>query len=186
MSRRRRVVIVCLAGLAAAVIAHFAGAEAQTVSLILLATGLVLGELLVLRLEDGSAIPLSFSLLVVLASSFTFPQYAAVVLGAELISLVLRVSDRSTRSAPRDLRGAPRGRGSDVRRVSAHVARGRRTGDRCRGSRVAGGGGGRAGRCRRFVAAGVASRHVVLSARPARVAGGCVLGHVDGRRLSRC
>src|SRR3954471_4790698 len=95
MSRRRRVVLVSIAGLVAGVVAHFVDPDGSAAALIFLSTGLVLGELLVLRLEDGSAIPLSYAVLMVLASSFTLPQYACAVIGAELISAVLRVSDRS-------------------------------------------------------------------------------------------
>ncbi len=96
MNRRRRVALVCVAGLVAGTVAHFVDSAGNADALIFLAAGLVLGELLVLRLEDGSAVPLSFAVLIVLASSFTFPQYAVAVLGAELISLVLRITDRST------------------------------------------------------------------------------------------
>jgi hypothetical protein len=96
MSRRRRVAFVCVAGLIAGTVAHFIDSAGSAGALCFLAAGLVLGELLVLRLEDGSAVPLSFAVLIVLASSFTFPQYALAVLGAELISLVLRITDRSS------------------------------------------------------------------------------------------
>ena len=95
MSRRRRVVFVCLAGLVAAGVAQLADPGGPAAALCLLAAGLVLGELLVLRLEDGSAIPLSYAVLVVLASSFDLPQYAAAVLGAELVCILLRITERS-------------------------------------------------------------------------------------------
>jgi hypothetical protein len=94
MSRRRRVVFVCIAGLVAGTVAHFVDPGGEASALCLLAAGVVLGELLVLRLEDGSAIPLSYAVLIVLASSFDLPQYAVAVVGAEVIALVLRVSDR--------------------------------------------------------------------------------------------
>jgi hypothetical protein len=95
MSRRRRVAFVCIAGLIAGTVVHFADPSSDADAVCFLAAGLVLGELLVLRLEDRSAVPLSFAVLIVLASSFSFPEYAYAVLGAELISLVLRISDRS-------------------------------------------------------------------------------------------
>src|SRR4051812_35970562 len=95
MSRRRRVAFVCLAGLVAGTIAHFVDPSSDADALCFLAAGLVLGELLVLRLEDGSGVPLSFAVLIVLASSFSFGEYALAVIGAELISLVLRITDRT-------------------------------------------------------------------------------------------
>ncbi len=95
MNRRRRVALVCVAGLIAGTVAHFIDSAGNADALCFLAAGLVLGELLVLRLEDGSAVPLSFAVLIVLASSFPFPQYALAVVGAELISLILRITDRS-------------------------------------------------------------------------------------------
>jgi hypothetical protein len=87
---------VCIAGLVAAGIAQLVDPGGPATPLCLLAAGLVLGELLVLRLEDGSAIPLSYAVLVVLASSFDLPQYAAAVLGAELISILLRITEKSS------------------------------------------------------------------------------------------
>ena len=96
MTRRRRVSFVVTAGLVAGIVAHFVAPDGAASALCFLATGLVLGELLVLRLEDGSALPLSYAVLIVLASSFTFPEYAYAVLGAELISMVLRIPDQSS------------------------------------------------------------------------------------------
>jgi hypothetical protein len=95
MSRRRRIAIVVIAGVVAAVVAQLVAPDSGAAALCLLSTGLVLGELLVLRLEDGSAIPLSYSVLVVLASSFSFREYVCAVLGAALIGVVLRITDRS-------------------------------------------------------------------------------------------
>ncbi len=95
MSRRHRIAFVMAAGLAASATAYLVAPDAPASALCFLATGLVLGELLVLRLEDGSAVPLSYAVLIVLASSFTFPQYAFAVLAAELVSIVLRMSERS-------------------------------------------------------------------------------------------
>ena len=77
MTRRRRVTLVCVLGLVAGTIAHVADSGGKTDVLTVLAAGLVLGELLALRLEDGSALPLSYAVLVVLASSFRL-RYAAV------------------------------------------------------------------------------------------------------------
>jgi hypothetical protein len=96
MSRRRRIGLVVIAGLLAGLIAHFVSPDSSAADLCFLATGLVLGELLVLRLEDNSALPLSYAVLIVLASSFTLPEYVAAVVGAEVIVVALRIVDSST------------------------------------------------------------------------------------------
>jgi hypothetical protein len=95
MNRRRHVVFVVIAGIVAGVVAHLVEPAGQADALAFLATGLVLGELLVLRLEDRSAVPLAYAVLVVLASSFSFPEFAAAVLGAEAIVALLRLTDRA-------------------------------------------------------------------------------------------
>lgn len=95
MSRRRRVVFVVLAGLVAGAIGHFAAPDSAIGALCFLGAGVVLGELLVLRLEDGSAIPLSYAVLMVLASSFSFAQFAITVVAAEVIALPIRDRERS-------------------------------------------------------------------------------------------
>ena len=94
MSLSRRMTFVVIAGLVAGTVAHFADPSGSTGALVLLAAGLVLGELLVLRLENGTAVPLSYAVLLVLASTFPAPRYAGAVAGAELISVLLRLSDR--------------------------------------------------------------------------------------------
>ena len=91
MTRRRRTAVVVVAGLVAAGIAQLADPSGKTGALVLLAAGLVLGELFVLRLENGTAVPLSYAVLLVIASSFAVPRYAAAVAGAELISAVAAV-----------------------------------------------------------------------------------------------
>jgi hypothetical protein len=95
MTRRRRVVLVCVLGLVAGTIAHLADSNGRADALTFLAAGLVLGELLALRLEDRGALPLSYAVLVVLASSFSVHEYLFAVLGAELVSILLRITDRS-------------------------------------------------------------------------------------------
>src|SRR5260370_752679 len=47
------------------------------------------------RVEDGSALPLSYAVLVVLASSFSLREYAIAVLAAQLVSILLRTTERS-------------------------------------------------------------------------------------------
>jgi hypothetical protein len=95
MSRRRRLILVCVLGLLAGAVAHVIDSGGSADALTFLAAGLVLGELLALRLEDRSALPLSYAVLVVLASSFSLREYAIAVLGAELVSILLRITERS-------------------------------------------------------------------------------------------
>ena len=95
MNRRRRVGLVCALGLVAGAVAHLVDPGGRADALTFLAAGLVLGELLILRLEDRGTLPLSYAVLVVLASSFGVREYAAAVLGAELVSILLRITDRS-------------------------------------------------------------------------------------------
>jgi hypothetical protein len=94
MSRRVRVAVVFATGMVAGVVARFAWPDTRADALCFLAAGIVLGELLVLRLEDSSALPLSYAVLIVLASSFTLQEYAITVLAAEVIAFVLRITDR--------------------------------------------------------------------------------------------
>jgi hypothetical protein len=56
--------------------------------LVLFATGIVLGELLVFTLADGSSLPLSYSVMLVVAASFGVRDAAAVFAGAELVAFV--------------------------------------------------------------------------------------------------
>jgi hypothetical protein len=95
VSLRRRFTLVAIAGLVAAAVAHVADPAGSSGALVLFASGLVIGEILVLRLESGTAVPLSYAVLLVVASSFSAPEFAVVVVGAELISAVLRLSHRS-------------------------------------------------------------------------------------------
>ena len=57
--------------------------------LALLAAGVVLGELFVLRLEDRSSVPLSFAVMIVLASSFALDEFAMPVIAAEIVAFLL-------------------------------------------------------------------------------------------------
>ncbi|HWS48280.1 MAG TPA: hypothetical protein VN636_20615, partial [Acidimicrobiia bacterium] len=83
-----------LAGLLAAGVAALVDRGGDTWVLCLFGMGVVLGEMLVFRLSDGSALPLSYAVFLVLASSAAVGQYAAVVAGAELIAFaVVRVRD---------------------------------------------------------------------------------------------
>ena len=95
MNRGRRVVLVCAFGLIAGAIAHVADPNGPSDALTFFAVGLVLGELLSLRLEDRSALPLSYAVLVVIAASFGWREFAIAVLGAEVVSISLRITDRN-------------------------------------------------------------------------------------------
>jgi hypothetical protein len=90
-------VLVAIAGLVAAALARSTDATGTTSALVFLTTCLVLGMLLVLRLENGTALPLSFAVFPVIASSFSVSRYASAVAGAELIFFVLRFSDHPAR-----------------------------------------------------------------------------------------
>jgi len=59
VSRRRQVTCVVLAGLLAAGVAALVDRGGDTWVLCLFGMGVVLGEMLVFRLSDGSALPLS-------------------------------------------------------------------------------------------------------------------------------
>ena len=95
MSRRARAGLVLALGVAAAVIAHLIDPDNTSDDLALLAAGIVMGELLVLRLEDGSAIPLSYAVMLVLASSFAADEFVIAVVVAELVALVVRPTEHS-------------------------------------------------------------------------------------------
>src|SRR5262245_43396436 len=93
MSRGRGIVIVMIAGLIAGLIAQFIDPSGTADEFCLFVAALVIGELLVLRLEDGSAIPLSYAVLILLASSVGLAEFGAAVVGAELIAMFLRPDD---------------------------------------------------------------------------------------------
>lgn len=98
MSGRARVAVVGALGVVAAAAAHVAD-QGTAAELALLAAGIVVGELLVLRLEDGSAVPLSFAVMIVVAASFEPNEYVVTVLAAELVAFLLRSSGRDRFSA---------------------------------------------------------------------------------------
>jgi hypothetical protein len=77
--------LVAALGAAAAAVAHVVHPHGPADDLALLAAALVVGELLVLRLEDRDAVPLSFAVLVVLAAAFDAGAYALTVLPALLV-----------------------------------------------------------------------------------------------------
>jgi hypothetical protein len=99
MSRRGRAGCIAALGAIAALIAFIFDRHNTSGDLALLATGVVLGELLVLRLEDRSAVPLSFAVMIVLASCFAADEYLIAVAGAELVAFF--VVPRNNEPTPR-------------------------------------------------------------------------------------
>jgi hypothetical protein len=95
LTTRRRILAVCGLGLLAVVIVNVVAPPGHADALTFLAVGLLLGELLALPLEDGGAVPLSYAVLVVLASSFNLRAYTVAVVAAELVSIIVRTTDRN-------------------------------------------------------------------------------------------
>lgn len=95
MRIRTRVPAVLVAGLLAAVAVHAADGPQAAVHACLLAAGLVAGELLVLRLEDGTGVPLSYAPLIAIAVGFEPDAALVIVCGAQLVAWLLRVDGRS-------------------------------------------------------------------------------------------
>jgi hypothetical protein len=93
----RRIALVVIAGAVAGGFARSTDATGTTSALVFLTTCIVLGMLLVLRLENETTLPLCFAVYPVVASSFSASRYAEAVAGAELIFLVLRFSDHPAR-----------------------------------------------------------------------------------------
>jgi hypothetical protein len=94
MSRAKRIAGITVVGAAVGLVAYVAvGSTAGAACLV--ATGVAIGELLVLRLEDRSEIPLSYAVFIVLASSFSLAQYAVAVVIAEIAAMMLRDGDRN-------------------------------------------------------------------------------------------
>jgi hypothetical protein len=85
VSRRARAGVLAGLGLIFALPAYALGHVAAA-DLALLAAGVVIGEILVLRLEDRSAVPLSYAVVMVLAAGFSFGEFAVTLVCAELIA----------------------------------------------------------------------------------------------------
>jgi hypothetical protein len=95
MRLRTRVAWVVIGSLVAAVTVRIAQPHSSAAGAVLLAAGVVLGELLVLRLPDGTGLPLSYAVLLVLVTGFAPLAAIALVVGAELVAIVVRVEPRS-------------------------------------------------------------------------------------------
>ena len=98
MRLRSRIALVVLGSIVAAATVHVAQPHSTAAGAVLLAAGVVLGELLVLRLDDGTGLPLSYSLLIVLVTCFAPLAAATLVVGAELVAVFVRVKPRSVSS----------------------------------------------------------------------------------------
>ena len=97
MRRRTRLLIVVAIGIVGAAIAGVSSSDVRAASLVLLAAGIVLGEILVLRLEDGTGVPLSYAVMLVLIRSFTLPVVMTTVVLAEAVAFFATVGQRSTK-----------------------------------------------------------------------------------------
>lgn len=97
LRRRARLGLVAAFGLLGGVIAGIADRDGRTGSLVLLGAGVVLGEILVMRLEDGSGVPLSYAVMLVLGASFPAASVIAVVVPAECVAFFVAGVQRSRR-----------------------------------------------------------------------------------------
>jgi hypothetical protein len=94
---RARLPLVVLAGAGAAAALRVAGGDPVAIHATLFAAALVAGELLVLRLEDGTGVPLSYAPMLVLTVGFAADDAAITILLAQLVALALRVDSRHPR-----------------------------------------------------------------------------------------
>jgi hypothetical protein len=81
-------------GVVAGLVAEAAGSH-EVAGWCFLGAAVVVGELLELRLDDGSGLPLSYAPVLVLAASTSTPEYFGVVVAAEVVAAALRVDLRS-------------------------------------------------------------------------------------------
>jgi hypothetical protein len=91
MRLRIRLAWVVVGSLVAAATVHAAQPHSTAGGAVLLAAGAVVGELLVLRLDDRTGLPLSYAVLIVLVACFAPLAAVALVSGAELVAFVVRV-----------------------------------------------------------------------------------------------
>jgi len=94
MRRRTRLLLVAAAGVVGATIAEVLGSDGGAGALVLLAAGVVLGEILVLRIEDGTGIPLSYSVMLVLIGSFDPPVAITTIALAEVVGFLATAGQR--------------------------------------------------------------------------------------------
>jgi hypothetical protein len=98
MSARDRVAAAVAGSILASVTVRIAQPHSTAAGAVLLGAGVDLGELLVLRLSDGTGLPLSYAVLVVIVTSFPPLAVVALVLGAELVAVVVRDEPRAPAS----------------------------------------------------------------------------------------
>jgi hypothetical protein len=93
---RARVAVVSAAGALAALVSIAATSDASDVPKVaLIAAGVVVGELLVLRLEDGTCLPLAYALALVAVRGVGLPNALMAVAIGEAIAIAVRTAPRS-------------------------------------------------------------------------------------------
>jgi len=92
------VIAVAGTGVALALVAAFAEVGRAVPDLIILGTGLVIGELFELRPAGRAPLPLSFAMVVVLVRAANVEQFIAIVLCSFLVGVILRTEPVGVRS----------------------------------------------------------------------------------------
>jgi hypothetical protein len=92
---RHRVAWAVVGALVASITVRIAQPHSTAAGAVLLGAGVVLGELLVLRLDDGTGLPLAYAMVLVVVTCFEPLAATALVVGAELVAVVVRVEPRS-------------------------------------------------------------------------------------------
>ena len=85
-----RITAVVVAGVLAAGAAHLLTHNGVAVSLVLLAAGVVVGELLEIQPPGGPPLPLSYAVVLVVVALASAPAFAATILVAEGVAAVVR------------------------------------------------------------------------------------------------
>ena len=186
MRLRTRIALVVFGSIVAATTVHIAQPHSTAGGAVLLAAGAVLGELLVLRLDDGTGLPLSYSVLIVLVTCFDPLAAVALVVGAELVAVVVRVEPRPLLFARVGRHPTGAGRGGRPGYLPRRPARIRGQSAPRRGARRTGGHGGRGAGRRRVAPAGRTFAQRARGARHRRVDRAGIVRRADVDRLRRC
>lgn len=88
-----RVALLAALGLSIALVATIVGADPIIADLAVLATGIAIGELVLLHPYGRTPLPLSFAVFTVLVRAATPVEFIAVVLAAEVVAAVLRMGE---------------------------------------------------------------------------------------------